>query len=655
MPIKYINNNNNPITGQGVQNAIFGYGNSSGQVSMTNIVSNTGIVSNDVTGVGSTRELLAAAGYGGDKAIFGYGISSVAGGFTAITNLVSNTGVVATDTTGVGTGRRLLAAATYGSDKAIFGYGNTFDINNNQIEVSITNLVSNTGVVASDTTGVGTVRKGLAAAGYGGDKAIFGYGDNNVGAGNVSKTNLVTNTGVVGNDVTGVGTARSGLAAASYGGDKAIFGYGYVAPSHLSMTNTVSNTGVVLSDTTGVGTARYLLAASSYGGDKAIFGYGSAGPAYSITNRVNNSGVVSTDTTGVGTARNGLAAAGFSTTAPAVPKMNFINRNNNTSNRRMGFIIPPGPVVYSPTQRAIFGYGEAGSYQSVTNLVSNTGVLANDVAGVGTARAYLGAAGYGGDKAIFAYGVVAGTTNIKNLVSNTGVVANDSSGVGTSRNKLGAVSYGIDKAIFGYGSTVFGNPSASERVSMTNLVSNTGVVATDTTGVGSSRYNLAATGYGGDKAMFVYGQSDSNNTALLTVNLVSNTGVVASDTSAAAGTAKTQGAGANYGGDKGIIGFGIADSSYKRETNLVSNTGVIASNTANYYGYIGGVNDVLERSWLAAAGYGGDKAIFGFGALNASRYSYTNLVSNTGVVASNTYNSNPTARYGLAAAGYSLT
>ena len=360
----------------------------------------------------------------------------------------------------------------------------------------------------------------------------------------------------------------------------------------------------------------------------------------------------------VGIAQSGtnrVMTADLTTNVLVSGGMKFINRNNNTSNRRMGFIIPPGPVVYSPTQRAIFGYGEAGSYQSITNLVSNTGVLANDVAGVGTARAYLGAAGYGGDKAIFAYGVVAGTTNIKNLVSNTGVVAADSSGVGTSRNKLGAVSYGIDKAIFGYGSTVYGTPSSSERVSMTNLVSNTGVVATDTTGVGSSRYNLAATGYGGDKAMFVYGQLDGNNNGLLTVNLVSNTGVVASDTSAAAGTAKTQGAGANYGGDKGIIGFGISGGSYTRETNLVSNTGVIASNTANYYGYIGGVNDVLERGWLAAAGYGGDKAIFGFGALNASRYSYTNLVSNTGVVASNTYNSNPTARYGLAAAGYSLT
>jgi len=44
-----------------------------------------------------------------------------------------------------------------------------------------------------------------------GSKAIFGYGN-----GPVSMTNLVSNTGVVANDVTGVGTARSGLAAAAF-------------------------------------------------------------------------------------------------------------------------------------------------------------------------------------------------------------------------------------------------------------------------------------------------------------------------------------------------------------------------------------------------------------------------------------------------------
>jgi hypothetical protein len=43
--------------------------------------------------------------------------------------------------------------------------------------VSLTNLVSNSGVVATDTTGVGTARDALSAAGYGSTgQAIFGYG-----------------------------------------------------------------------------------------------------------------------------------------------------------------------------------------------------------------------------------------------------------------------------------------------------------------------------------------------------------------------------------------------------------------------------------------------------------------------------------------------
>ena len=92
--------------------------------------------------------------------------------------------------------------------KAIFGYGATSPA------VSMTNLVSNTGVVATDTSGVGSARYALAAAGYGGDKAIFGYGQ---GASNYTLTNLVSNTGVVANDTAGVGTIRSELAAASYG------------------------------------------------------------------------------------------------------------------------------------------------------------------------------------------------------------------------------------------------------------------------------------------------------------------------------------------------------------------------------------------------------------------------------------------------------
>ena len=193
---------------------------------------------------------------GGNKAIFGYGYTTTN---VSMTNLVSITGVVATDTTGVGTARYTLAAAGYGTDKAIFGYG--FMISPSVLQLSVTNKVSNTGVVATDTSGVGTARTGLAAAGYGGDKAIFGYGFTPA---TVSMTNLVSNTGVVATDTSGVGTARYGLAAAGYGTDKAIFGYGIISPL-TAITNLVSNTGVVSTDTAGVGTARSQLAAASYG------------------------------------------------------------------------------------------------------------------------------------------------------------------------------------------------------------------------------------------------------------------------------------------------------------------------------------------------------------------------------------------------------
>ena len=100
------------------------------------------------------------------------------------------------------------AAPASGTQKAIFGYGYTYPAG----VLSLTNLVSNTGVVANDTTGVGTARISLAAAGYGGDKAIFGYGDTSAGGGSsASMTNLVSNTGVVATDTTGVGTARETL------------------------------------------------------------------------------------------------------------------------------------------------------------------------------------------------------------------------------------------------------------------------------------------------------------------------------------------------------------------------------------------------------------------------------------------------------------
>lgn len=287
------------------QRAIFGYGFTTAAVSMTNLVGNTGVVATDVTGVGTARYYLAAAGYGGDKAVFVGGTTAGTAG-TTTGNLVSNGGIVASNSTLSGGSRWGAAGATYGYDKAVFGFGQSAaSTYGSRIE-----LISNTGVYSlGQASSAGTARSRVAAATYGGDKVLFGYGVNASGV--QSMTNLVSNTGVTSTDTAGVGTARSNLAAAKYGTDKAIFGYGN-SGSVTAVTNLVSNTGVVATDTTGVGTAREYLAAAGYGGDKAIFGYGTTGAVTAITNLVSNTGVVATDTTGVGTARQGLAAAGFS-------------------------------------------------------------------------------------------------------------------------------------------------------------------------------------------------------------------------------------------------------------------------------------------------------------------------------------------------------
>ena len=77
-------------------------------------------------------------------------------------------------------------------------------------------------------------------------------------------------------------------------------------------------------------------------------------------------------------------------------------------------------------------------------------------------------------RAIFAFGNTGSKTNIRNLVNTSGVVASDASGAGTARNNLAGVGYGGDKAIF-----AFGTPASGGNTAVSNLVSNTGVVGTD--------------------------------------------------------------------------------------------------------------------------------------------------------------------------------
>ena len=308
-----------------------------------------------------------------------------------------------------------------------------------------------------------------------------------------------------------------------------------------------------------------------------------------------------------------------------------------------GMAIYGGMVITSPilnTQKAIFGYGQATStISSMTNLVSNAGVVAADTTGVGTARAQLAATGYGGDKGIFGYGTADGSSalSITNLVSNAGVVATDTAGVGQPKiNNAGATYGSTGQAMFGFGSTTLSYGSSCNYI---NLISNTGVVSTDSSFIGTARMGLMATGYGTDKAIFGFGY---NGVYQKKINLVSNTGVVAADTTLSASyQTKGYGAATTYG-STGEAMFGFGGQYSNNEVNLISNTGVVATGSS----YIG-----TARGYLAAAPYGGDKGIFGYGlAYSGSSLSMTNLVSNTGVVAADTTGVG-TARYGLAAAG----
>jgi hypothetical protein len=163
--------------------------------------------------------------------------------------------------------------------------------------------------------------------------------------------------------------------------------------------------------------------------------------------------------------------------------------------------------------------------------------------------------------------------------------------------------------IFAYGH------DGSSFTAVSNLVNSSGVVATDVSGVGTARVSLAATEYGGDKGIFGYGSGVTAAT-----NLVSNTGVVGSDVTGV-GTARQGLAACAYGGDKGIFGFGHNTVSM---TNLVSNTGVVGTDVT-------GVG--TGRHSLSATEYGEDKGFFCYGDIGSGLTAISNLVSNVGVVA----------------------
>ena len=293
------------------QKAIIGFGallSNSAATGITNLVNSSGVVASDTAAVGSARTTNACTTFGGDKAIFAFGYQAgQTNNVTAISNLVNSSGVVASDTAAVGTARYGPMATGYGADLALFAFGRVSS------NYNIRNLVSNQGVVASDATGAGTARYKGDAVRYGSaGQAVIAFGGRGGDANTDNVSNLVSNVGVVASDTSGVGTARIFIGAVSYGGDKGLFGYGEASGASVSMTNKISNTGVVSSDITGIAQARKSLAAAGYGGDKGIFAFGNGN---SRTNLVSNSGVVASEVNAVGSTREDTTAGGFSTSA----------------------------------------------------------------------------------------------------------------------------------------------------------------------------------------------------------------------------------------------------------------------------------------------------------------------------------------------------
>mgnify|MGYP003647133267 FL=1 len=234
-------------------------------------------------------------------------------------------------------------------------------------------------------------------------------------------------------------------------------------------------------------------------------------------------------------------------------------------------------------------------------------------------------------KGIFAYGNNGSSpyfVSMSNLVNSSGVIATDVTGVGTARYFLASSSYGGDKALFAFGAN-------AGKLNIRNLVNNSGVIASDASGAGTARGALAAANYGGDKGIFGYGQAGGY---VSLSNLVSNSGVVASDTTGV-GTARGAIAACSYGEDLAIFGYG--EPPRTAITNKVSNLGVIATDTT-------GVG--TARNNPGAVSYGGDKGMFAYGSTGSSS-SLKNLVSNTGIVSADVTGVG-TARESLGATAY---
>lgn len=298
------------------------------------------------------------------------------------------------------------------NQKGIVAYGRNYPNG----RLSYSNIVSNTGVVASDVSNSASAVNDPIGAPYGTNTALF-YGGQYFDGRNsaTSYARYVSSTGSVGGDNSMAATARSIGGGASYGTDKGMIGFGNYGGDITNVLTRFSNTGSVASESSGSGSSRDGLFACTYDKDKIIFAFGGNYGPNTIKTLINNSGNYASESSGVGTAR--MIGAG---------------------------------LTYG-VDKGIMGFGDTGGFDygyntNVTSLISNTGSIASESSGVGTARYFLAGISYGGDKGSFVYGAVTGgwgyIVTAQNNVSNTGTLSSDASCAGTGRYRCGGTYFG---------------------------------------------------------------------------------------------------------------------------------------------------------------------------------------------------------------------
>jgi len=200
----------------GGDKAIFalGHGNA-GQTGVSNLVSNVGVVATDTSAVAGARASAYDTELGeiGTGSIAGFycGYSTAAGGDVTKKNIVSNVGIIASDANTSNISQKNGGSGCrFGSTgQGIIAYGSD----------GASNILSATGSASSVVSQVGNGAIGRAACAYGEDKGIFAYGDPlppEASHLRWNTRNLVNNSGVIASDAAGAGTVRSQPVACEY-------------------------------------------------------------------------------------------------------------------------------------------------------------------------------------------------------------------------------------------------------------------------------------------------------------------------------------------------------------------------------------------------------------------------------------------------------